>query len=206
MSCHRDGRCRQKAYELLVNRWWILVAAVCWPALAYRGNCQAVAGDRVDSAQVQLKILATTRANFVCRPYILDRVLTQGQPAAWACLAESHDTSVFTYNAPGDLLAVAGRRIRPDSASITHLSDATEAELKRRYGKPVTCVVDAGAGPPVTRYLLWRRSGYVVQFRTTRGSEVRYPGLPIFVDVEVLREERGAWPCLDWVEIAGRYQ
>jgi hypothetical protein len=122
-----------------------------------------------------------------------------------ACLAESHDTAVHTHNAPGGLLAVAGRRIRPDSASVAQLTEATEAELTRKFGKPFECVVDAWAGPPVTRYLLWRRLGYIVQFRTTKGSEVRYPGLPIFVDVEIARDERGDWRCLDWVEMAGRY-
>jgi hypothetical protein len=122
-----------------------------------------------------------------------------------ACVAESHDTAVYTHNAPGGLLAVAGRRIRPDSASVAQLTEATEAELTRKFGKPFECVVDAWAGPPVTRYLLWRRLGSIVQFRTTKGSEVRYPGLPIFVDVEIARDERGDWRCLDWVEMAGRY-
>jgi hypothetical protein len=184
----------------------MLVAAVAWPAFVCQGNCQGVAGGPADSAQVQLELLASTRAKYECRPYALDRVLTNGLPAAWACLAESHDTAVYTYNAPGAVLAVAGRRLRPDSASIAHLSKVTEAELTRKFGKPLECVVNAWAGPPVTRYLLWRREGYIVQFRTTQGSEVRYPGLPIFVDVEVVRDERADWRCLDWVEIAGRYE
>jgi hypothetical protein len=208
--CYRAWFGLQPRFGMKRMRWWMLLATGSWPVVVCRGDCQATIGGPGDSAQVQMESLARTHATYECHPYTQSRVLTDGMPSVAACLAESHDTVFFTHNASGAVLAVAGRRVGPDSgsraATLAHLSRVTESELTRKFGKPTNCVVDEWAGPLVTRYLLWRRHGYVVQYRTTHGSEARYSEFPMFVDVEIVRDERGDWRCLDWIEIADWYE
>jgi hypothetical protein len=169
-------------------------ATYAWP--------QVAAHRQTDSAGIQMQPFASTAGKFECHPFVEDRVLTRGMPTSDACIAETRDTVVFTYRARDSMLAAVIRQVRPKPVRVDAASRAMETALVRRYGEPTVCHVSDRAGPPVTRYLLWRRPGYVVQFRTTVGSEKAFPALPIFVEAEILRDETREWPCLEWLEMA----
>jgi hypothetical protein len=131
-----------------------------------------------------------------CMTFENPTLMAYGEPTARGCLSVAGDTTYFGYVTKDGRFTAVGRTLSPDSESVSRVSADVERSLRLRFGKPSECPLNKWNSPPATRYLQWIKGEYIVQFRTTAGSERTMPTYPKFVSYEIVR---GFLACDDWI-------
>lgn len=183
-----------------------------WLALGTLAACYATTLSQVDaqvasirasqpsvldsSLEARLSSMAGFSEKSSCQPLPRPEPLVNAELVTMICERVSGDTLMYSYRADSNRILAAGRQINLDSARIRVGSDAIEQMLRTEYGVPTVCPIDEWTGPPLTRWLQWRRGSYTVQFRSAVGHEASRDGLPLTVQFQVVRN---VVDCGDWI-------
>lgn len=131
-----------------------------------------------------------------CVSFVQPTLRAEGDGTTEACAFAVDGVDSYAYVTATGAVTVAGRAFHPDSSSVAGMSDSVEAALRRRFGGPTICTLTTWTSPPVTRSLQWLRGDYIVQFRSTIGTERRTQLYPKYVGYELVR---GLVACNDWI-------
>jgi hypothetical protein len=159
-----------------------------------------------DSVEVRFWRFVATAAKMDCVSF-QDTIVIGREMSRSACAGGMGDTTVYLYRDGAGKFMAAGRFVWSDSSHIDHASGALEATLVKEFGRPITCIGDDwSVGPQVTHYWMWNKGGYVVQWRSTAGSQLVFAGMGVtqYYEVQLVRQTAIKRKCLQWVNPPSR--